>query len=168
MDTIDTSPTGHGTAILRGHRSHAKVQPLEVQRDSLHFSVILRPWITVQSRESNPRPPALQSCALPTELIPPVQSETQNNVKFQNMYTEIQHRRVSAAWCSQIKHYTVVLSHPFRPRSHKEKFSRKKGHPPAESTEKIVDPFARANCTRICSDCLALTKLTQLGESKCL
>ena len=43
----------------------------------------------VQPRESNPRPPALQSCALPTELIPPVQSETQNNVKFQNMYTEI-------------------------------------------------------------------------------
>ena len=43
----------------------------------------------VQARESTPRPPALQSCALPTELIPPVQSETQNNVKFQNMYTEI-------------------------------------------------------------------------------
>ena len=44
----------------------------------------------------------------------------------------------------------------------------KEGHPPAESTEKIVDPFARANCTRTCSDCLALTELTQLGESKCL
>ena len=43
----------------------------------------------VQPRESNPRPPALQSCALPTELIPSVQSETKNNVKFQNMYTEI-------------------------------------------------------------------------------
>ena len=43
----------------------------------------------VHTRESNPRPPALQLCALPTELIPPVQCETQNNVKFQNMYTEI-------------------------------------------------------------------------------
>ena len=43
----------------------------------------------VQARKSTPRPPALQSCALPTELIPPVQSETQNKVKFQNMYTEI-------------------------------------------------------------------------------
>ena len=43
----------------------------------------------VHTRESNPQPPALQSCALPTEIIPPVQSETQNNVKFQNMYTEI-------------------------------------------------------------------------------
>ena len=43
----------------------------------------------VQSLESNPRPPALQFCVLPTELILPVQSETQNNVKFQNMYTEI-------------------------------------------------------------------------------
>ena len=43
----------------------------------------------VQPRESSPRPPALQSCALPTELIPSVQCEIQNNVKFQNMYTEI-------------------------------------------------------------------------------
>ena len=43
----------------------------------------------VQPLESNPRPPALQSCTLLTELIPPVQSETQNNIKFQNMYTEI-------------------------------------------------------------------------------
>ena len=90
VDTIFSSPTGDGTAILRGHPSHAKVQPLAVQRDYLHFSVMLkRPWVMVQARESNPRPPTLQSCALPTELIPPVQSETQNNVKFQNMYTEI-------------------------------------------------------------------------------
>ena len=89
VDTIFTSPTGDGTAILRGHPSHAKVQPLAVQREYLHFSVILRPRVMVESRESNPRPPALQSCALPTELIPPFQSETQNNVKFQNMYTEI-------------------------------------------------------------------------------
>ena len=79
VDTIFTSPTGDGTAILRGHPSHAKVQPHEVQSD----------WVMVQPRESNPRPPALQSCALPTELIPPVQSQTQNNVKFQNTYTEI-------------------------------------------------------------------------------
>ena len=44
----------------------------------------------------------------------------------------------------------------------------KEGHRPAETTEKIVDSFVRAYCTRTCSDCLALTKLTQLGESKCL
>ena len=50
----------------------------------------------------------------------------------------------------------------------KKSCSEKEGHPPAESTEKIVDPFTRANCTRTCSDCLVLTKLTQLGESKCL
>ena len=42
VDTIFRYPTGDGTAILRGHPSHAKVQPLEVQRDSLHFSVILK------------------------------------------------------------------------------------------------------------------------------
>ena len=44
----------------------------------------------------------------------------------------------------------------------------KEGHPPAESTEKIVDPFARAKSARTYSDCLALSELTQLGESKCL
>ena len=36
---------------------------------NLHFSVILKPWVLVQSRESNPRPPALQSIALSSELI---------------------------------------------------------------------------------------------------
>ena len=66
-----TSPNGDGTAILRGHPSHAKVQPLAVQRKYLHFSVILRPWVLVRPRESNPRPPAPQSNALPTELILP-------------------------------------------------------------------------------------------------
>ena len=38
-DTIFTSPTGDGTAILRGHPSHAKAG----HRWYLHFSVILRP-----------------------------------------------------------------------------------------------------------------------------
>ena len=56
-----TSPTEDGTAILCGHPSHAKVSPLALQREWLHFSVILRPWVLVRPRESNPRPPALQS-----------------------------------------------------------------------------------------------------------
>ena len=56
-----TSPTEDGTAILRGHLSHAKVSSLALQREWLHFSVILRPWVLVRPRESNPRPPALQS-----------------------------------------------------------------------------------------------------------
>ena len=44
-DTIFTSPTGDGnrTTILYGHLSHGKVQPLAVQREYLHFSIILRP-----------------------------------------------------------------------------------------------------------------------------
>ena len=42
-DTVLTSPTGDGTAILRGHPSHAKVDPFVGQRQYLHFSVILRP-----------------------------------------------------------------------------------------------------------------------------
>ena len=68
-DTIFTSPNGDGTAILLCHPSHAKVQPPAGQRKYLHFSVILRPWVLVRPRESNPRPSALQSSALPTELI---------------------------------------------------------------------------------------------------
>ena len=35
-DTIFTSPNGDGTAILRGHPSHAKVSPLAEQRKYLH------------------------------------------------------------------------------------------------------------------------------------
>ena len=40
-NTIFTSPTGDGTAILRGHPSHPKVELIAVQREYLHFSVIL-------------------------------------------------------------------------------------------------------------------------------
>ena len=49
--------------------------------------------------------------------------------------------------------------------------SGKEGHPPSRVNfserwyEKKVDPFARANSARACSDCLALTELTPLGES---
>ena len=66
-----SSPTGDGTAILRGHPSHEKVYPLAVQRKYLHFSAILRPWVLVRPRESISRPPALQSSAILTELILP-------------------------------------------------------------------------------------------------
>ena len=38
-DSFFTSPTGDWTAILRGHPSHAKIYPLAVQREYLHFSV---------------------------------------------------------------------------------------------------------------------------------
>ena len=41
-DIIFTSPTGNGTANLRGHPSREKVQPLAEQREYLHFLVILR------------------------------------------------------------------------------------------------------------------------------
>ena len=49
--------------------------------------------------------------------------------KYVHRNTPLQHWRVPAAWCSQIKHYTVVLSHPFRSRSYEEKLSRKRGSP---------------------------------------
>ena len=71
-DTIFTFPTGVGTAFLPGHPSHAKVKPLaRSAKEYLYFSIILRPWVMVQPQESNPGPPALQSSALPTELILP-------------------------------------------------------------------------------------------------
>ena len=41
-DTIVTSPTGDGTAILHGHPSHVKVYQFAWQRQYLHFSVILQ------------------------------------------------------------------------------------------------------------------------------
>ena len=58
-----------GPPFLRGHPNHVKVKPLAVQREYLHFSVILRPWVLVWPWESNLRPPALQSRALLTEPI---------------------------------------------------------------------------------------------------
>ena len=79
-DTIFTSPSGDGTAILRGYPSQAKVSPLAVQRKCLHFSVILRPLVMVRPRESNPRPPALQSNALPTELILPRLNKSKSKI----------------------------------------------------------------------------------------
>ena len=52
-DTIFTSPNGDRTAILRGHPSRTKVKPLAVQREYLHVSVILRPWVIVRHWETN-------------------------------------------------------------------------------------------------------------------
>ena len=51
-----TSPTGDGTAILHVHchPNHANVYLLAVQRKYLHFSVILRPWVLVQSQDFEP------------------------------------------------------------------------------------------------------------------
>ena len=42
-DTVFTATTGDRTAILHGHPSHVKVKLLAVQREYLHFSVILKP-----------------------------------------------------------------------------------------------------------------------------
>ena len=49
--------------------------------------------------------------------------------KYVHRNTPLQHWWVPAAWCSQIKHYTVVLSYPFRPRSNKAKLFRKRWSP---------------------------------------
>ena len=128
----------------------------------------LAAWSAKRVPSFLPRPSALQSCALATDACSVWDSKQRKSLKYVHRNTPLQHWRVPAAWCSQIKDYTVVLSHPFWPRSYEEKLPEKEGHPPAESTEKIVDLFARANSVRRYFDCLVLTKLTQLGESKCL
>ena len=50
-------------------------------------------------------------------------------LKYVHRNTSLQHWWVPAAWCSQIKLYTVVLSHPSRARAYEEKLSRKRGSP---------------------------------------
>ena len=62
LGTLFLSPAGVGTAILRGHQSHAKL--FAGQRQYFHFSVMLRPWVLVWSQESNLQPPALQPSTL--------------------------------------------------------------------------------------------------------
>ena len=61
-DTIFTSLTGDGT---RGSTR------LQGKGSTFISQLFLRPWVLVPSRETNPRTPALQSSALPTELILP-------------------------------------------------------------------------------------------------
>ena len=59
-DTIFSSLTGDGNAILRGHPSYAKVFLFSGLRLYFHFSVVLRPCrVLVRSRKYNPRPSAL-------------------------------------------------------------------------------------------------------------
>ena len=48
-DTTFTSPTGDGITIFHGHLSLL----FATQRQYLHFSVMLRPWVLVRTRESN-------------------------------------------------------------------------------------------------------------------
>ena len=64
-----TSATGDQTAILRDRLSQANFEPFAGQRQYLHSSVILRPWVLVRTQKSNRWPPPLQWSALPTELI---------------------------------------------------------------------------------------------------
>ena len=56
-----------------------------MQREYLHFSVILRPWVLVRPQESNPRPPALQSTRS-TDW-----ANTQNLNQFSGSVTEKQY-----------------------------------------------------------------------------
>ena len=122
MDTIFTSLTGDGTAILRGHPSHEKVQPLKEKWDYLHFSDIFkRPWLMAnRTRELSLCSQALYRLSW-SRLFSLWDSKQCKTSKCVHRNIPLQNWWVTAAWCSQINHYTVVLSQPFRPRSYEEK-----------------------------------------------
>ena len=100
-DTIFMSPTGDRTAISRGHPSHARVSLLAVQSKCLHFSVILRPWLLVRTRGSNPLPPALQSQALPTEPTLP---------RWKKIYARFLTQSLKRNIAVEVKMYQVRLT----------------------------------------------------------
>ena len=82
--------------------------------------------------------------------------------KYVHRNTPLQHWRVPAAWCSQIKHYTVVLSHPFRPRSYEEKLSRKRGSPSSRVNGKNNWPLCPS---QQCSRTLWLSRLERVDPA---
>ena len=79
---------------------------------NLHFSVILKPWVLVQSRESNPRPPALQSIALSSELILPrlkrFLKRFSTSFRSKTLLWEISMKQVSQTFC-KTWHITLGL-----------------------------------------------------------
>ena len=86
-DTIFTSTGLQFYAVIRTTQrssrfGSAKAVPL--------FLIILRPWVLSRARESNPRPPALESSALPTELI----------LLLNKSFTHVEPRLAYKVWCS--------------------------------------------------------------------
>ena len=63
---METGPPFY--VVIRATRRSSRLQG---KGSTFISQLFLRPWVLVRPRESNPRPPALQSSALPTELILP-------------------------------------------------------------------------------------------------
>ena len=82
--------------------------------------------------------------------------------KYLDRNTPLQHWRVPVAWYSQIKHYTVVLSHSFRPCSYEEKLSRKRGSPSSWVNGKSSWPLCPS---QQCSCTLWLSRLDQVDPA---
>ena len=68
-DTIFTPPTEDGAAILRGHPRHAKVRPLRSAKGVPSFLSYFLDSEYCSCTGNRTRDSALQSSALPTELI---------------------------------------------------------------------------------------------------
>ena len=87
-DSIFTSSTGlQFYAVIRTTQrssrfGSAKAVPL--------FLIILRPWVLSRARELNPRPPALESSALPTEPI----------LLLNKSFTHVEPRLAYKVWCA--------------------------------------------------------------------
>ena len=111
-----------------------------------------------------------------------ISSQFGRTVKFQFAYLSLDSTIPCLKPCSavpDVENCTSMLVPAFKEKS----CPGKVGHPPNRVNfseplhEKIIEPFSRANArahalfvqnsTRACSDCLALTKLTRLGEPKC-
>ena len=84
------------------------------------------------------------------------------NSKYVHRNTPSEHWRVPAAWCSQIKHYTVVLSHPFGSRWYEEKLSRKSWSPSSWVKGKNSWPLCPS---QQCSRTLWLSRLDQVDPA---
>ena len=84
------------------------------------------------------------------------------NSQYVHRNTPSEHWRVPAAWCSQIKHYAVVLSHPFGSRWYEEKLSRKRGSPFSWVKGKNSWPLCPS---QQCSRTLWLSRLDQVDPA---
>ena len=69
---METGPPFY--VVIRATRRSSRLQG---KGSTFISQLFLRPWVLVRPRESNPRPPALQSSALSTELIlPPLNNKS--------------------------------------------------------------------------------------------
>ena len=86
-DTIFTSTGLQFYAVIRTTQRSSRFGSVEAVP---LFLIILRPWVLSRARELNPRPPALESSALPTEPI----------LLLNKSFTHVEPRLAYKVWCA--------------------------------------------------------------------